>query len=64
MVGMELEKNSTRSCNSWGANVKRVGEGPSGIVLDNVQGNVEENVHDSTYGPWIVVKHKVNGAKN
>nr|POE96987.1 hypothetical protein CFP56_62296 [Quercus suber] len=52
---MELEKNSTWSCNFRGANV----EGPSGIVPDSVQGNVEDNVHDSTYGSWIVVKHKV-----
>nr|POE67924.1 hypothetical protein CFP56_72955 [Quercus suber] len=57
---MELEKNSTWSCNFRGANV----EGPSGIVPDSVQGNVEDNVHDSTYGSWIVVKHKgVEGFK-
>ena len=63
-VVMELEENSTRSCISHGANADKAGEGSSGIVPDNGQGNVEEHVHDITYGPWIVVKRKVNGAKN
>jgi len=63
-MGTDSKKNSTRSCNSRGANADKVDEGPSGIVPDNIQDNLEDNVHDSTYGPWIVVKHKVNGAKN
>nr|POF20891.1 uncharacterized protein CFP56_37509 [Quercus suber] len=64
MAGMDSEKNCTRSCNSRGANADKVVEGPSGILHVNVQGNVEDNVQDSMYGPWIVVKRKVNGAKN
>ena len=61
---MESKKNSTRSCIPHGVNADKVGEGPSGIVPDNAQGSDEEHVHDSTYGPWIVVKRRVNGAKN
>ena len=64
IVGMESEKNSTQSCTSRGANADKVGEGPSGIVFNNVQGNMEEHVHGSTYGTWIVVKRMVNRAKN
>ena len=64
MMGMESKKNSTQSCTSRGANADKAGEGLSGIVSDNVQGNVEEHVHGNTYGPWIVVKRMVNGAKN
>ena len=63
-VGMESEKNSTQLCTSRGANADKAGEGPSGIVSNNVQGNVEEHVYGSTYGTWIVVKRMVNGAKN
>ena len=33
-------------------------------MSDNVQGSDEEHVHDNTYGPWIVVKRRVNAAKN
>jgi len=36
MVGMESEKNNTRSCNSHGANTDKADKGPSGIVPDNV----------------------------
>ena len=31
MVGMESEKNNTRSCNSHGANTDKADKGPSGI---------------------------------
>ncbi|KAL0002934.1 hypothetical protein SO802_016715 [Lithocarpus litseifolius] len=63
-VGVESEKNSVRSCNLREATADKAGEGPSEIVPDNVQGNVEEHVPDSTYGPWIVVKRKMNGTKS
>ncbi|KAK7828393.1 hypothetical protein CFP56_030313 [Quercus suber] len=39
-------------------------DGVAYVVLLLALGNVEDNVQDSTYGPWIVVKHKLNGAKN
>lgn len=51
---MELEKDSTWSCNSHGAYADKGGVGSTGIVPKNVQENVEESVRDSTYGPWIV----------
>ena len=63
-VEMELKKDNTRSCILREANPDKVDEGPRGIVPDIVQDNGENNVQDSTYGPWIMVKCKVNGAKN
>ena len=33
------------------------------MLFRSVQDVGENNVQDSTYGPWIVVKCKMNGAK-
>ena len=61
--GDESKKISTQSRIPHGTNADKAIEGPSGIMPDNIQGNVEEHVHDSTYGLWIVVQRRVNGAK-
>ena len=63
-VEMESKKDNSRPCISREVNADKADEGPSGIVPDIVQDVGENNVQDSTYGPWIVVKRKVNGAKN
>ena len=63
-VQMESKKDNSRPCISREVNADKADEGPSGIVPDIVQDVGENNVQDSTYGPWIVVKRKVNGAKN
>ena len=59
-TAMEPKKDRTRSCNSLGACADKGGVGSNEIMPENVQQNVGENVHDSTYGPWIVVSRKVS----
>nr|POE89557.1 hypothetical protein CFP56_02278 [Quercus suber] len=65
-TGMDSEKNCTWSCNSRGANADKVVEGLSGILHVNVQGNVEDNVQDSTrepVGPSREIKRKISPTK-
>lgn len=38
--------------------------GPTRIVLEKMQETIEEKVHDSAYGPWIVVSRKMCGARS
>ena len=63
-VETESEKDKARSCFSREENADKADEEASGIVPDIVQDVGENYVQDSTYGPWIVVQRKVNGAKN
>ncbi|XP_075669878.1 uncharacterized protein LOC142639611 [Castanea sativa] len=63
-AGMEPAKDNTRSCNSCGAYADKGEVGSNEIVPETTQENVEESVHDSTYGLWIVMLRKMGGARN
>nr|POE97443.1 uncharacterized protein CFP56_05438 [Quercus suber] len=60
----EPKKDRPGSCNSHGTHANKGGVGYNEIVPEMVQENVVENVHDSTYGPWIVVSRKVKGVRS
>ena len=63
-AAMETGKERTRSCNSHEVCADKGNVGSSEIVPENGQKNVGANIHDTTYGPWIMVSRKVSGARS
>lgn len=56
---VEPAKRSSNACDMHGTDTIRTDEGPN----TSMQEDVNRNVQDDTYGPWVVVTHKRHGTK-